>query len=135
MAITLKTLVDHPFSFAVGVGAANGLLAKSRNKQIDLRVAATLGAIIGIGEVALVAYEAPYERGPIMSKMSLMEIGLYSIAGLYVGLIPFITWKLAAEHPAHPMLVAETGTKPTAVSGYAQRGRRKKRIGAAVSAW
>lgn len=130
MEFKLKTLVDHPFSYAIGVGMANGLLAKSRDKKIDLKTAVTLGSIIGIGETALVMYEPQHERGEIMSQMSLMEVGLWSCAGLFVGLLPFITWGPVehGEAARPPLLAAATpnvpGDQPVAVGGYAHRRRR-----------
>lgn len=129
MKFNVKTLVNHPFTFAVGTGIANGLLAKARNKKIDIKTAVTLGSIIGIGETALVMYEPPSERGEIMEKMSLFEIGLWSCGGLFVGLMPFVTWR-PVEHGerAKPPLIAavppEGATANTAVGGYARPRRR-----------
>ena len=109
-------IVSHPFSFAIGVGVANGCLSKVRGKQIDLKVAATLAAVIGVGEAALVMYEPQSERGKFMSKMSLMEVGLGSIGGLFVGLIPFISLQPSAHGSGgHSLLLAENEPPPAAL--------------------
>lgn len=126
MTFTPKTLLDHPFSFAMGVGLANGLLAKARDKQVDARVATTLAAILGLGETALVMYEPQSERGPLMKDMTLMEIGVYSALGVLVGLIPFMSW--SGAHAATATSVPIASSTPsggnTAVSGYAPHARR-----------
>lgn len=132
MAFTFKTLVDHPFTFAAGVGLANGFLAIARNKKIDPKTAVTLAGVLGLGELALVMYEPQEERGPIMSKMSLTEIGFYSVVGVVAGVLPFITWKPVPHgETAHPALVASTpGGGGTAVGGYGYarpRARRRAR--------
>jgi hypothetical protein len=110
-----KDLVDHPFSFAVGVGIANGLLAKARGKTIDVKTATTLGSVLGLGETALVMYEPQSERGKFMSKMTLMEVGLWSVGGLLVGLLPFISWKPAEHGSGGGVLVAEGDKQPPAL--------------------
>lgn len=92
-------LLNHPFSFAVGVGLANGALAKIRDKSIDPLTAATLASVLGLGETALVMYEPQEMRGKFMSKMSLFEVGVWSCGGLIVGLLPFISFK-PSEHGA-----------------------------------
>lgn len=124
MDLKLKTLVNHPLTFAIGVGLANGLLAKARGKKIDLKTLVTLGSIIGLGEAALVMYEPPEERGEIMSKMSLMAIGLYSCGGLYLGLLPFLSLEPHGALPQVPILAkANAGQQPAAVGGFAYRRR------------
>lgn len=127
--ITFKDLVNHPFSFAIGVGVANGLLAVGRGKSIDKPTAITLSLILGLGEMALVAFEPESER-----PMSLTAIGLWSVAGVAVGVMPFIK--------EHKVLIPESGSsKPsmlpslpiavnagggsTAVSGWSRNGSRR----------
>lgn len=83
----------HPFTFSAGVGLANGLLAKARNKSIDVPTAVTLAAILGLGEMAL-EYFVPPEKRP---AMSLPAIGLWSVAGIAVGILPFVDWKGSSE--------------------------------------
>lgn len=93
---SVKTLLNHPFSFAVGVGLANGLLAFARQKKIDFKTAATLSVILGLGEAALVMYEPEEERG----EHSLSSIAVLSVAGVMLGVAPFIEWspRVPAEH-------------------------------------
>lgn len=129
MAITFKDLVNHPFSFAIGVGVANGLLAVGRGKNIDLPTAITLSTILGLGEMALVVYEPESER-----TRSLASIGAWSVAGVMVGVMPFIkeTHTVApATTPggggsASPLLLASNagGQSSSAVSGWSRNSRR-----------
>lgn len=77
-------LVNHPFTFAAGVGLANGLLAAARGKHIDLKTAAALTMILGVGETVIVAFE-PGEK-----KHSNLAVLLHSIAGVGLGLAPFV---------------------------------------------
>lgn len=107
MEFQASDLVNHPFSFAIGVGIANGLLAKARDKSIDPLTATTLAAVLGLGETALVMYEPKEVRGKFMSKMSLMEVGLWSCGGLLVGLLPFVTLKPAHHGAALPVAEKE----------------------------
>lgn len=77
-------LVNHPFTFALGVGLANGALAAVRGKHIDVKTAAALTAILGVGETVIVAFE-PGEK-----KHSNLATLLHSIAGVFIGLAPFV---------------------------------------------
>ena len=131
MAITFKDLVNHPFSFAIGVGVANGLLAVGRGKNIDLPTALTLSTILGLGEMALVMYEPESER-----TRSLASIGAWSVAGVMVGVMPFIrethTVPGAAAPAggggsASPLLLASNagGGSSSAVSGWSRNGSRR----------
>jgi hypothetical protein len=131
MAITFKDLVNHPFSFAVGVGVANGLLAVGRGKKIDVPTALTLSAILGLGEMALVMYEPESER-----PMSLTAIGVYSVLGVLGGVLPFVTWgdahggagvPIASNGQAAPVPVFASNApaaSTTAVSGWSRNARR-----------
>jgi len=128
MAITFKDLVNHPFSFAIGVGVANGLLAVGRGKSIDLPTAVTLSTILGLGEMALVIYEPASER-----TRSLAAIGAWSVAGVMVGVMPFIreTHTVAPEPSGggsgSPLLLASNaGGSASAVSGWSW-GRKAPR--------
>lgn len=122
MAITFKDLVNHPYSFAVGVGVANGMLAVGRGKKIDVPTALTLSAILGLGEMALVMYEPESER-----SMSLEMIGVYSVLGVLTGVLPFVS-KQPVEHgdAASPLLMASNATSSgsQAVSGWSAPRRR-----------
>lgn len=130
MAITFKTLVDHPFSFAIGVGVANGLLAVGRGKSIDKPTAITLSLILGLGEMALVAFEPESER-----THSLTAIALWSVAGVAVGVMPFIKeHKVLIPESASPSkpsmlpslpIAANAGGGSTAVSGWSRNGSRR----------
>jgi hypothetical protein len=119
---SVKTLLNHPFSFAVGVGLANGLLAFARQKKIDFKTAATLSVILGLGEAALVMYEPEEERG----EHSLSSIAVLSVAGVMLGVAPFIEWspRVPAEHKqkvlplaAGPGDPAETPAPSAGVAG------------------
>lgn len=79
-------LVNHPFSFAVGVGVANGLLAVARGKRIDLPTAAALGVILGLGEAALVGLEPGHK---VWSKET-GKVAWLSVLGVAVGVAPFV---------------------------------------------
>jgi len=134
MAVTFKDLVNHPFSFAMGVGVANGLLAVGRNKKIDMPTALTLSAILGLGEMALVMYEPESER-----SHSLQVIGVYSVLGVLAGLLPFITTvpqhggasvPIASKEPAMPIPLFASNAQPgggQAVSGYSRRQPARRR--------
>ena len=133
MAITFKDLVNHPYSFAVGVGVANGLLAVGRGKKIDMPTALTLSAILGLGEMALVMYEPESER-----TMSLTAIGVYSVLGVLTGVLPFVSKEghggavpIASKEPEAPavplLLAANAGGGNTAVSGWARDAARMAR--------
>lgn len=124
MAFTFKSLVDHPFSFAVGVGVANGLLAVGRGKKIDVPTALTLSAILGLGEAALVMYEPESER-----HYSLTMIGVHSVFGVLAGVLPFVTFGEVhhSERGGLP-IAANTGApglpgSATAVSGWTRNRR------------
>ena len=79
-------LVNHPFSFAVGVGVANGLLAVARGKRIDVPTATALGIILGLGEAALVGLEPGHK---LWSKET-ASVAWMSVLGVAVGVIPFV---------------------------------------------
>ena len=126
MALTFKQLVDHPFSFAVGVGVANGLLAVSRNKKIDVPTALTLSAILGLGETALVMYEPESERA-----FPLTTIAVYSVLGVLVGVVPFITrGGHGEEHGGSPALPIAQATPngQQAVAGWSVPRRARRRV-------
>jgi predicted MFS family arabinose efflux permease len=128
--ITFKDLVNHPFSFAIGVGVANGLLAVGRGKSIDKPTAITLSLILGLGEMALVAFEPESER-----PMSLTAIGLWSVAGVAVGVMPFIKEHKvlvpesapSSSLPSLPIAV-NAGGGSTAVSGWSRNGSRRRAV-------
>jgi hypothetical protein len=136
MAITFKDLVNHPFSFAVGVGVANGLLAVGRGKKIDMPTALTLSAILGLGEMALVMYEPESER-----SHSLTVIGAYSVLGVLAGVLPFVSKEghgggvpIASRESGGeasmpmPLLASNAGAaSASAVSGWSRNGNRKPR--------
>ncbi len=126
-----KTLLDHPFSFAVGVGAANGLLAVGRGKKIDVPTALTLSVILGLGEAALVMYEPEHER-----THSLTAIGVHSVFGVLAGVLPFVTFGDVHHSERGGLPIAanpgQPGAAATAVSGWPRnRGavapRRRRR--------
>ena len=121
---TIKYAAGHPGIFATGVGLANGLLARARNKKIDPKTAITLASVLGIGELVLIAYEPPSERG----AYSLTEVGVWSVFGVLAGLLPFISWNVEPGQLAHPALIASVDAPTTtAVSGYSRRTKRKYR--------
>lgn len=128
MALQLKDLVDHPYTFAMGVGVANGLLAVGRGKKIDMPTALTLSVILGLGEMALVVYEPESER-----HYSLTSVGIYSVLGVLTGVLPFVTRGGAhGEEAASPLLMASNaqpgtliGEAQTAVSGWSRSRPRR----------
>ena len=128
MSVTFKDLVNHPYTFAIGVGVANGFLAVGRGKKIDMPTALTLSVILGLGEMALVMYEPESER-----PMPLATIGVYSVLGVLTGVLAFVSKSSDTEHalaPA-PVFASNAPTTPqalpdgaTAVSGWGRSSRR-----------
>lgn len=121
----VKDLVGHPFSFAAGAGVANGLLAVARGKRIEPKTAVAFSVILGLGELALVMFEPPSERGPY----SLNAIGWYSVLGVLAGVLPFVTWT-PGEHGTTtgvPIASRETTGGGTAVSGYSRKRMPQRR--------
>jgi hypothetical protein len=104
-------IAANPAVFAMGVGVANGVLAAVRDKPISPSAAAITAAVIAAGEVALV-YDVPLEERP-----NLVNLGLWSVVGTYVGLAPFVSWK-----PGEPSMIQRAGEslaeKATPVSYY-----------------
>lgn len=98
-------LVHHPFSFAVGVGLANGLLAVARGKSIDVPIATALGIILGIGEAALVGLEP---GNKVWSKET-GKVAIHSVLGVAVGVLPFVLF--GKGEPGHGLPIAETAKK------------------------
>lgn len=94
-------VVNHPFAFALGVGAANGLLAAVRGKHIDLRTGLALTAILGVGETVIAAWE------PGEHKHSNAMVALYSVLGVGIGLLPFLKFEWAAGEGGKGFAVAE----------------------------
>jgi hypothetical protein len=138
MAVTVKDLVNHPYSFAMGVGIANGFLAVGRGKKIDMPTALTLATILGLGEMALIMYEPESER-----QYSLTATGIYSVLGVLTGLLPFVTpghgagggVPIAEKEPSAltPLLASNAQPGTTAVSGWSRSRRavapRRRRYG------
>lgn len=123
MSIAVKDLVNHPYSFAMGVGIANGFLAVGRGKKIDLPTALTLSAILGLGEMALIMYEPESER-----QYSLTATGIYSVLGVLTGLLPFVSPSGAhGTEEASPLILATATPNPaqlpSAVSGWSRQRR------------
>lgn len=83
----VSTLFNHPFSFAVGVGAANGLLAKMRDKPITPTAVLYLAVILGLGEAALASEEPEEER-----HTSVSATAFYSVLGVFAGVALFADW-------------------------------------------
>lgn len=98
-------LVNHPFSFAVGVGVANGLLAVARGKRVDGPTAAALGVILGLGEAALVGLEPGHS---VWSKET-AKVAWLSVLGVGVGVLPFVLF--GKGEPTHGIPIASTGGK------------------------
>lgn len=131
MAVTFKDLVNHPYSFAMGVGIANGFLAVGRGKKIDPPTAITLSIILGLGEMALVMREPESER-----PMSLGAIGAFSILGVLTGVLPFVSKSSAHEpgelpgSPGVPVFASNApvpGSTPTADAAEAVSGWSRSR--------
>lgn len=138
MKIDAGSLLEHPFPISVATGVVNGLIIKLRNKNIDAKTATTLAAVQGLSEAVLVMYEDPRERGPVLSQMSLPQIGIYSALGLLIGLAPFMLWRTEKQLgvPVTPLPPAEQpGATPVAgFGGVLGRGRLRDRYGRFVPA-
>lgn len=83
----VSRLAGNPFVFAMGVGLANGLLAKMRGKSITPKAAIYMALILGAGEAALASEEPAEERTNTVSS-----IGWMSILGVFVGIAAFTNW-------------------------------------------
>lgn len=92
MAVRLRFFVEHPFWLAAGTGAVNGALARAGGRKVNVKTAATLAGIVGLTRVVLTAYQPKDERGPVMSKMPLGEVGFWSVGGFFLGVLPFLQW-------------------------------------------
>jgi len=101
-------VVNHPFVFAAGVGVANGILAKARGKQVDVPTAIALALILGGGEAVIEHFD---KSKPDSEKHSPLMMILLSVAGVAVGLLPFMTWEQSGG--ARVLPIAERETKPT----------------------
>ena len=120
MAVTLKDLVNHPYSFAMGVGIANGFLAVGRGKKIDFKTALTLSTILGLGEMALIMYEPESER-----TYSLQSVGIFSVLGVLTGLLPFVTQDTAdtaTDTESGPVPLLASNATPSASANSAVSG-------------
>jgi hypothetical protein len=95
-------VVNHPFTFALGVGVANGALAKVRGKEVDVPTAVALALILGAGEAAIEHFD---KTKPPEEKRSILAMSLLSIAGVGLGLLPFLSWKM--EGGARPLPIAQ----------------------------
>lgn len=135
MKIDAQFLLDHPLPISVVSGVANGLIYKLRGKKVDFKTAATLCAVQGMGEAALVMYEKPEDRGPVLRDMSILSVGIWSTVGLFFGLIPFMKWDPYAfkAQDSRPLSVPPPAEPPPAAipvagfgSAYARGGARKK---------
>lgn len=132
MKIDAQFLLEHPLPISVVSGIANGLIYKLRGKKVDFKTAATLCAVQGLGEAALVMYEKPEDRGPVLRDMSLLSVGIWSTAGLFLGLIPFMKWdpyafspaELAPPAPAAPAPIPAPVAAPAA-AGFGAMPRRR----------
>lgn len=105
-------LVNHPFSFAVGVGVANGLLAVARGKRIDVPTATALGVILGLGEAALVGLEPGHE---LWSKDT-ARVAWLSILGVGVGVLPFVLFGKGEVGHGAPLASAAVDAEGSAVA-------------------
>lgn len=98
-------LVNHPFTFAVGVGAANGLLAAVRGKRVDLPTGIALAAILGVGEAVINHFEPHPPGAP--PKRSDLSVAIHSVLGVALGLAPFVFLMRGAEDHGGGIPVAE----------------------------
>lgn len=94
--------MEHPFGFALAVGVGNGLLAVARGKHIDLKTGIALAGIIGIGETVIAAFE------PGEHKRSNLKVGIYSVLGIGIGLLPFL--RLGSEGAAGLPIASAEGS-------------------------
>lgn len=98
----LTEIVNHPTTFGVGVGVANAVIAKLRNKPLTARGTLLTVAVLGIGETILAAdetVEARQGRTPAF-------VGILSGLGVLVGLALFTEWKKTGPG-ARPALFVE----------------------------
>jgi len=101
----MQTLYRHPYSFAVGIGIANGLLAVTRGKSINPKTAVMLAGVLGVGEALIAAQEPAHER-----TMPLNAVGLYSVLGVLTGVALFTDWTNAHPETQASALIANRET-------------------------
>ncbi len=102
--VDLKKIAGHPVLFGIGVGLVNGVLAKTRKKQVTARGALATSLILALGETVLSMDETPQDRSGRPPAM----IGAMSAAGVLLGLAGFTNWKVWAGG-SRPVLIATGG--------------------------
>jgi len=79
-----SSLALHPATYALGIGVANGVLAEARSFPFTTRSAVITALVLAAGETAILAEVADRKHG-------LVEIGIYSLLGVLIGLYPFVS--------------------------------------------
>jgi hypothetical protein len=105
--VFIKQLVDHPVAFGVGVGVANGLIAKGRSKKLTGRATLLTALVLAAGEGILAMEDSVEER----KGRTPLVVGALSGLGVLLGLALFTDW--GAKKGARPVLVAQAD-KPAA---------------------
>jgi hypothetical protein len=83
----IKEFAQHPMTFGAGAGVANGVLAAVRNKPVSPNAAIITSLVVALGEAALV-YEVPKDQ-----REPLLDLGIKSLVGTFIGLAPFVSWE------------------------------------------
>ena len=110
--VFIKQIAQNPIAFGVGVGVANGLIAKSRSKRMSARATLLTTLVLAAGEGILAMEETSEER----KGRSPLIIGAMSGLGVLIGLAFFTDWSMKSGG-ARPMLVAQADkpAAPTAI--------------------
>ena len=97
-----KAFIEHPLVFGMGVGLANGFLAKARDMHFSTRAALATAATLAIGETILALDHTPDERG---GRPLWMFAGMSGI-GVLLGVSLFTNWHQWSGNSPLPTLVA-----------------------------
>ncbi len=107
MSQAVRAFVAHPITFGAGVGVANAILAKLRDKPLTARGTLLTVAVLGVGETILAMDETLAAR----QGRTAAGVGILSGLGVLIGLALFTEWKSTAAG-GRPALITENHGTP-----------------------